>query len=103
MPDRTLVELAVAAVDASQSEGRELHVTPREYGLLVDQVQLDDTGAIVDQWDPLVLELARRQRLTLPLPAVKVVVNTRPTEEDLMEEGWLALEEHAREQGWDEQ
>lgn len=73
---RTLEELAAAAVDASQSDRRELTVDPDEYGTLIRQVQLDRTGAIVDAWDPVVFRIARERGLPTPLPDVKVIVNS---------------------------
>lgn len=104
---RDLAELAAAAVDASQSATRTLTIRPSEYGLLIRDVQVAD-GRQVVAWDDLVFQVASERGLTVPLPDVKVIVDTLPGDggrDALLEEaadGWEALEQHALEQGWDD-
>lgn len=134
---RSLEEMAAAAVDASQSDTRTLTLSPSEYQLLIRQIQLSD-GRIVDTWDQLVFRLASGRGLGVPLPDVKVIVDTvseipsearaaidrvgglirdanralrsdkvrGPTQHlvtvDEAADGWEALEQHAFEQGWDD-
>lgn len=74
---RTLEELAAAAVDASQSDVRELTVDPDEYGTLIRQIRLDHNGAVADAWDPIVFRVATERGLLTPLPDVKVIVDFR--------------------------
>lgn len=72
MSDRSIEELAKAAVDASQSSERTLHVRPGEYAILCVHHWYDRYH--VDGWDPLVFEEAKRRGLPTPLPDVKVVI-----------------------------
>jgi hypothetical protein len=71
---RTLRELAEAAVDASQSRRRELMISPAEYNAICREVQLPHVHSTT--WDPLVFEIARERGLRIPLPDVKVTVDT---------------------------
>ena len=93
MSGRTLEELAAAAVEASQTKERTLDIDFDEYQTLA---RPDVEG----QWSPIVARLALERGLSSPLPVVKVIVNTSAMDE--AEAGWLAMEQYALEQGWDD-